>query len=153
MERGQLDTSYQKRFIWIWEGAVAHLPIERRAVQMKEKLARRTHQWDVAVELWKVHELVIAQWWSLLSTSPVRSDIAVTTREPAFAKAVATMIERENLPVRYVFAAEAHVLGHKLTYMPDVVNVFYSLPVHQFVFGPKGYHVHLGGAPWTSSGD
>jgi hypothetical protein len=145
MERGQLDTRIQQRFIWIWEGCCAHLPVERRAIQMKEKMARRTHQWDTAVELWKIHEPVVAQWWTLLSTSPVRSDIAVTTREPAFAKAVAGMIERENLPVRYVFAVEAHVLGHKLTYMPDVVNVFYSLPNQQFVFGPKGYHVPWGG--------
>jgi hypothetical protein len=144
MERGQLDTSYQRRFIWIWEGAVAHLPVERRVIRQREQLARRLHHWDQAVDFWRIHELVIAQWWTLLSTSPIRSDIAITTREPDFAKAVADHIERENLPVRYVFATEPHVLGHKLTYMPDVVHVFWSLPTHQFVFGPKGYHVPFG---------
>jgi len=143
MERGQLDTSYQKRFIWIWEGAVAHLPVERRAIVGRERIARRLHHWDQAVEYWRMHERTIAFWWSAPALA-LRNDIAVTTREPDFAKAVATMIERENLPVRYVFAIEPHVLGHKLTYMPDVVRVFYTLPVHRFVFGPKGYG-------WTSS--
>jgi hypothetical protein len=145
MERGQLDNSYQRRFIWVWEGAVAHLPVERRAIQHRERIARRLHHWDQAVDYWRIHDLIIAQWWTIHATLPVRNDIAVTTREREFAMAVAEMCERENLPIRYVFSTEPHVLGHKLVHMPDVVNVFYGLPNQQFVFGPKGYHVPWGG--------
>jgi hypothetical protein len=137
-KHGLVDTTIQKRYIWIWEDAVAHLPTERRAILYRERVARRIHRWDEAVSCWRLHEKTIAFWWSAPAMA-LRNDIAVTTREPGFAQAVAEYMERENLPIRYVFAIEPHVLGRKLVHMPDVVRVFYGSHTQQFVYGPKGY--------------
>jgi hypothetical protein len=138
VEKGQLGTGVQRRIIFIWEGAVATLP-SKKAVQVMESLKRSMKVWDQAVSYWVIHDQAIRAAWSLLNTAHLRMDIAVTTRTPEFAEAVARLVERQNLPFRYVFWQSAEDLGRMLSSMPDVVRVYYGLEEQRWSFGPHGF--------------
>jgi hypothetical protein len=137
MEHGQLGTAIQQRVIFIWEGAFAAPP----SSHLTESLLRKTHRWDSAVGLWEIHPVMVGQVWYLRNHTPYLVDLAVTTRESGFTRSVAKLVERENIPIRYVFRIEPEKLGQRLPYMPDVVRVFWGLESQRWVFGPKGYGV------------
>lgn len=145
MERGELGTDTQRRVIFIWEGALAHLP-DQPGPKTLEAVYRKTGRYDRAVGFWEVHEHGLAVMWTLFQRTPLRIDLAVTTRESGFARAVADLSDHENWPVRYVFAVAAAVLGRRLPQMPDVERVFYGVADQRFAYGPHGFFldVHAG---------
>jgi hypothetical protein len=140
MEKGQLGTQTQRRFIFIWEGAVASLPAGR-VVRDLEWIKRRMGLFDAAVKYWEVHSWCLATMWSLMARTDRRIDLCVTTRQPEFAKAVGRRAERENWPVRYVFCESPQGLGRLLPQMPDVDLVYYGLEEQRWAYGPSGYHI------------
>ena len=143
MERGQLGTGVSRRFIIVWEGAMAELPTKGTAVVARERILRRFHAWDEAVAMWKIHDLMANQIWDLIRVG-YRCDVVVTTREKQFARAVSREIERLNIPVSYVWAQTADSLGRELMYRPDVERVFYGLEYQRYSYGPKGFCVTPG---------
>jgi hypothetical protein len=90
------------------------------------------------VDYWEIHDAALAVMWSFFQRTPLRLDLAVTTREPGFARAVASLSEQSNWPIRYVFAVSATVLGRKLPQMADVDRVYYGLTEQRFAYGPHG---------------
>lgn len=137
MEKGQLGTEIQKRFIFIWEGTVAHLP-DRPMVRNLEWSKRRLHLWDQAVGYWVLHDIAIKWMWTLLVRTDIRTDVCVTSRSDDFAQAVARRLERDGLPVRYVFADSPNSLGRRLPVMPDVDRVYFGLEHQRWAYGHKG---------------
>ena len=138
VRQGQLGTEAQRRMIWIWEGAVASLP-DKKAVRTWEKVKCNVGLWDQAVSYWEVSERGLAWMWAVLARTDYRVDVCVTTRPEGFAQAVAKRVEKENWPVRYVFARTAPELGKGLSTMPDVERVIYGLEEQRWAFGPQGY--------------
>jgi hypothetical protein len=147
VEKGQLGAEVQRRIIFIWEGAVAQLP-KKRGVQTMESLKRSMKVWDQAVSYWQINDQAINAAWSLLNTADLRMDIAVTSRPPEFAEAVARLVERQNLPFRYVFSESAQSLGRRLPSMPDVVRVYYGDVDQRWAYGPHGFYFSEGA--WRS---
>lgn len=146
MEKGQLGTSVQRRVIFIWEGTLAHLP-EGPGPGAVESVCRKVGRYERAVGYWHIHETTLSVIWTLFQRTPFRIDLAVTTREDGFAKAVAHLSDQSGWPIRYVFAVPAPVLGRKLPYMADVDRVYYGLAEQRFAFGPQGYFLdphHVG---------
>lgn len=136
-KKGQLGTEKERRFIFVWEGAVASLP-DSRPIRALEWVDRHAGQWRMAVDRWQVNPLALKWMWSIMVRTPFRIDLMVTSRPPRFAKALAAKIEMENWPVRYVFATPADVLGRQLPTMFDVERVVYALEEHRWSFGPQG---------------
>jgi hypothetical protein len=137
VEKGQLGTESQHRFIFIWEGTLAHLP-EARPTRDLEWLNRKLKRWDRALSLWEIHDLAIKWLWSIMTRTDMRVDVCVTTRPAPFALALARKMEAENWPVRYVFAHTAAGLGRMLPHMPDVDRVYYGLEEQRWIYGPNG---------------
>jgi len=130
--------------IFVWEGAVASLP-GGHAVKILEDFKRRMGLFDAAVSYWQVHPNALSWMWTILARTEFRIDLCVTSRQPQFAAAVARKSERENWPIRYVFAESAEVLGRRLPQMPDVERVIYALDSQRWAFGPRGIHVPTAG--------
>jgi hypothetical protein len=130
--------------IFVWEGAVASLP-DSPAVRALERCRMQLGQWRLAVDYWQINERAIQWMWSILVRTNFRIDIVVTSRHPHFAKALSYKCDRENWPVRYVFATPADVLGRQLPRMPDVERVVYGLEEHRWSFGPQGLSLHNAG--------
>ena len=146
MEKGQLGTSVQQRVIFVWEGTLAHLP-DGPGPGAVESMCRKLGRYERAVGYWKIHDSTVAVIWTLFQRTPFRIDLAVTTREDRFAKAVADLSDRNGWPIRYVFAMTAPALGRRLPYMADVECVYYGLAEQRFNFGPHGYFLdthHVG---------
>lgn len=139
MRNGQLGTEAQRRIIFVWEG-VATLP-DSYTVQILERYKRRLHLWDQALGYWEINGWALNLMWTLLVRTDFRIDMAVTTRQPEFAQAVARKCEAENWPVRFVFAESAPKLGRRLASMPDVERVYYGLPEQRWAYGPHGYFI------------
>jgi hypothetical protein len=137
VQKGQLGTENERRIIFIWEGAVAELP-ENRMVRALEATDRRLGRWDQAVHHWDINSFCLQWMWSIMARTEMRMDIVVTTRVPAFGKAVARLIERNNWPVRYVTAMSAQKLGRQLPTMPDVDRVYYRRDDQRWAFGSRG---------------
>jgi hypothetical protein len=140
VQKGKLGTEAQRRVIFVWEGAVATLP-DYPVVVSIERFKRRLRRWDQALGYWEINRWALNLMWSLLARTDFRIDLAVTTRQPEFAQAVARKCEAENWPVRYVFAEEAPKLGRLLVSMPDVERVYYGLEEQRWAFGPHGYFI------------
>lgn len=140
MEKGQLGTQTQRRLIFVWEGAVARLP-GPRMLQRIEWVDCHMKAWDRALGRWEINTSALQWMWSFLATTELRIDLAVTTRPPGFAQALARRVEHENWPIRYVFAVTATDLGRLLPAMPDVVRVYYGLEEQRWAFGPQGFHL------------
>jgi hypothetical protein len=96
---------------------------------------------DQAMNLWQIQDRTLGLMWSLLIRTDYIIDICVTARAPRFARAVARRSERDNWPVRYVFADTAQRLGRSLAHSPDIHRVYYGLEEHRFSFGPQGYFI------------
>jgi hypothetical protein len=141
VKHGQLGTEVPLRAIFIWEGAVASLP-EGRVIHNLEWIYRRWGLFDRAVKYWQMNGPTINQMWSMLATTGMRIDVCVTSRQPEFAMAVARLMERENLPARYVFSETAAGLGRKLPTMPDVYRIYYGLEDQRWAFGPHGVKIN-----------
>lgn len=137
MERGQLGTEIQHRVIFVWEGAVASLP-ENRTTRSLEAIKRRMARWDAAVRCWEINTMAIAAMWQIHERTLLRIDMAVTSRGPNFALAVAKLIQERNWPVRAIFCETPDALGRMLPNMPDVDRVYYGVPEHRWALGPRG---------------
>jgi hypothetical protein len=146
VKNGQLGTEVPLRSIFIWEGAVATLP-GGRVIRDLEWIKRRMGLFDQAVRYWQLNGPTINQMWSMLATTGMRIDVCVTSRQPEFAMAVARLMERQNLPARYVFSETAAGLGRKLPTMPDVWRVYYGLEEQRWAFGPHGVGVATHSSP------
>jgi hypothetical protein len=138
MRRGQIGTDAEGRVFFVWEGLVAVLP-DHRLVRGLERLATTTGQFRRAVDYWKVQDRALALMWSLNQRTPWRIDLVVTTRGPAFTKALSEKVTQENWPVRYVTYDTPQSLGRALSYMPDVQRVYYGLEEQRFAYGPHGF--------------
>lgn len=103
-----------------------------------EYAKRRMRLWDAALNYWVLNEDALKTMWSLLARTDMRIDMVVTTRPAGFARALAQRCERENWPVRYVFAQEAAHLGRLLPTMADVDRVYYGLVEQRWCYGPHG---------------
>jgi len=86
-----------------------------------------------------VQDRALALMWSLNQRTPWRIDLVVTTRGPAFTKALSEKVTQENWPVRYVTYDTPQSLGRALSYMPDVQRVYYGLEEQRFAYGPHGF--------------
>jgi hypothetical protein len=95
--------------------------------------------WDQAVGYWEISDVALKWMWSILTRTPMRIDVAVTTRPAGFAKALARLVEQNNWPIRYVFAQNAAHLGRLLPAMPDVDRVYYGRPEQRWAYGPHGF--------------
>jgi hypothetical protein len=137
VKNGELGTGVERRIIVIWEGALAELP-DKRAVRAMEMIRVKTKLWGAAMDCWVINEFALKWLWSMLSRSPYRIDMAVTTRPAGFAKAVAERSERNNWPIRYIFAQSAQDLGRMLPTMPDVDRVYYGREDQRWAYGPHG---------------
>jgi len=140
LRHGQLGNEQQRRMIFIWEGSVATLP-DKKMVRAWEQVDCNVGRWDAAVALWQINDFGLKWMWSVLERSYLRIDVCVTTRPPEFAQAVARKCERENWPVRYVFAEAAPELGRRLPTMPDVERVVYEREDQRWAYGPHGYRL------------
>lgn len=138
MRQGQLGTDVERRMIWIFEGALASLP-DKKMVRNWERVKCNLGLYDQALGYWEMSERAINMMWTLMARSQFRIDLCVTTRPEGFAQAVAKRVEKENWPVRYVFARTAPELGRGLPTMPDVERVVYGLEEQRWAFGPQGY--------------
>jgi len=137
VQNGYIGTGTERRFIFVWEGAVAQLP-DKRAVRAMESLKRKMKLWDQAVGYWEINDVALKWMWSIMSRTPYRIDMAVTTRPAPFAQALARLVERNNWPIRFIFSASSAELGRLLPTMPDVERVFYGLPQQRWAYGPQG---------------
>jgi hypothetical protein len=61
---------------------------------------------------------------------------------PAFAEAVAWVLDRNDLPVANVFFDEPEHLARELVFRPSVVRVVHALPSHALTFGSVGLLVN-----------
>ena len=136
MQKGQLGTGTERRIIFIWEGTVAELP-EKRTVKAMESLKAKMKLWDQALSYWDISDTTVKWMWAILARSNLRIDVCVTTRPPEFAKALARLSERNNWPIRYVFAQSVGDLGRALPAMPDVDRVYYGRINQRWALGPK----------------
>lgn len=137
MKGGQLGTAFQRRIIFIWEGAVADLP-DAYTVKVLERYKGRLHLWDQAVGYWKIHIPALQAMWQIMVRTDLRIDMCVTTRPPEFAQALSRKVTEENWPIRYVFCESPHGLGRKLPAMPDVERVYYGVEEQRWAYGPHG---------------
>ena len=96
---------------------------------------------EEAIGYWRIDGKALAWMWAILARTDFRIDLCVTSRETEFARALAHMIERENWPVRYVFAEAPDILGRRLALMRDIERVIYGLDEHRWAFGPHGLHI------------
>jgi hypothetical protein len=137
VEHGQLGTEVQHRVIFVWEGAVASLP-DNRATHALEAIKRRMALWNAAVRYWEINPMAVAAMWQIHERTTLRIDLAVTSRGPNFAIAVAKLIQDRNWPVRSIFCETPDSLGRMLPQMPDVDRVYYGMDEHRWALGPRG---------------
>lgn len=142
MEGGDLSNSLPPRWLFVFEGVIGRLPLEKARAA---RLWARAGQWRRVAELYEVEPHVQKVIWDLTWRRDYRFDIVTFYGEP-FAAALEKRLSRESLPFSNLWAVDEDTLAQRLVYMPDVQYVIHADPARHLSYGPRGLLVTEPGA-------
>jgi hypothetical protein len=138
MRHGDLDNTPVPRIVVVWENALGYLPEDRRD-QWRE--LSRAGDWDAVARLFVLDQLMLRKITDLTYRFSVSIDIVTYCGPEAFAEALARLLDRENVPVRIVFASQPERMARATSFEPDIMAVYDANPEHALVYGRKGVHL------------
>jgi len=138
MRGNDLDNTPVPRLVVVFENALGYLPEDQRDEWRRLSRAR---QWDDVARLFVLDQLMLRTITDLTYRRSVSIDIVTYCGPEAFAEALARLLDRENVPVRIVFASTPDRMARRTSYEPDIIGVYDANPEHALVYGRKGVHL------------
>lgn len=139
MKGNDLSNKISPRHVIVFEGGLAHLPIER--LKEYQKAYDRKRYWD-AIAYWVWNPLMLAQIERVVRTMDINVEVCTWIGSDLeyhdFALAIADELDRINIPIRSVWASEPDELAKALPYLPDIAFVYDPDPKHVLTYGSRG---------------
>lgn len=135
MRGNDLGNTPVPRIVVVFENAVGFLPDELRE---RWRELSRARQWDDVARLFVLDQLMLRKITDLTYRFSVSVDIVTYCGPEAFAEALARLLDRENVPVRIVFASTPERMARRTSYEPDIAAVYDANREHALVYGRKG---------------
>ena len=136
--KGDISNQVVPVLILVFEGALGKLASEDEKTFEK---AYRRKQWKKAVDLWDINEPLCWQMMRVVMSN--KNSIEVVTfigqDQDEYVECLEDRLQnKEDLPVRRVWATEPHLLARKVTMRNDVAAVYDPDPARRFTYGGKG---------------
>lgn len=138
MQGGDLSNTPVPRIIIVFENALGYLPEDQRD---RWRELSRASQWDDVARLFVLDQMMLRKITDLSWRHSVNVDVVTYCGPEAFADALARLLDRENVPVRIVFASQPERLARATSFEPDIMCVYDANPEHALVYGRKGVHL------------
>ena len=138
MRGNDLGNTPVPRIVVVFENAIGYLPEEKRAEWRRLSRAR---QWDDVARLFVLDQMMLRKITDLTYRFSVSVDVVTYCGPEEFAEALARLLDRENVPVRIVFASTPERMARTTSYEPDIRAVYDANPENALVYGRKGVHL------------
>lgn len=134
MERGDLSNRLPPRWLFVYEGVIGRVPVEkRRQYDIYVKLRQYRRAAGCFVTEAHVQKVI----WDLVWRRDFRFDV-VTFLGDDMADALEKKLTGESLPFSNLWAVDEAELAARLAYMPDVVYVVHGDPSRRLAYGNRG---------------
>lgn len=134
MQNGDLSNVIAPRLIIVFEGAVGHLPENRKKDFDK---AVKKNQMEKAFSMFELKEMMIQKILYMIWKKNFNISLVTWMGDDAAIEIENIMI-MNSVPVRGCFATKPAILARMLPYNPDIACIYDPDPEHILMFGSKG---------------
>lgn len=138
MQGNDLGNTPTPRIVICFENALGYLPDRSRDRWREMKAAR---DWDGMARLFELDQMLLRKITDLTYRFSVSVDVVTYCGPEPLADALARLLDRENVPVRYVFSSTPERMARRTSYEPDIIAIYDANEEHALAYGRKGVYL------------